>query len=56
MKDWLSNKRVVIIGGTAGMGLSAAIACIEEGAKVVAVGKNPEHIAEAGKKIKGMPL
>jgi NAD(P)-dependent dehydrogenase (short-subunit alcohol dehydrogenase family) len=52
MKDWLSNKRVVIIGGTAGMGLSAAIACIEEGAKVVAVGKNPEHIAEAGKKIK----
>src|SRR5436305_68896 len=34
-KEWLSNKKIVVIGGTAGMGLSAAIACIDEGAKGV---------------------
>src|SRR5690348_1953550 len=51
-KEWLLEKRIVIIGGTAGMGLSAAIACIEEGAKIVAVGKNPEHVEEAESKLK----
>ncbi|HXL56308.1 MAG TPA: SDR family NAD(P)-dependent oxidoreductase [Chitinophagaceae bacterium] len=51
-KAWLSNKRLVIIGGTAGMGLSAALACIEEGAKVVVIGKNPEHSEEAQKQTK----
>lgn len=44
---WLLNKRIVIIGGTAGMGLSTAIACITEGASVVVIGKNPEHCEEA---------
>lgn len=52
MKDWLANKKLVIIGGTAGMGLSAAIACIEEGAKVIVVGKNAEHVNEANKKFR----
>ncbi|HEY6978439.1 MAG TPA: SDR family oxidoreductase, partial [Chitinophagaceae bacterium] len=51
-KEWLLEKRIVIIGGTAGMGLSAAIACIEEGAKVVAVGKDPELVDEAESKLK----
>ena len=50
MKDWLVNKKLVIIGGTAGMGLSAALACIEEGAKVIVVGRNAEHVNEANKK------
>ena len=50
-KEWLSNKCVVIIGGTAGMGLSAALACIDEGAKVVAVGRNPKHSKEAQQQI-----
>src|SRR5438045_7151702 len=53
MKDWLVNKRLVIMGGTAGMGLSAAIAFVEEGAKVVAVGRDPEHIKNASDKLKG---
>ena len=53
MKDWLANKRIVIIGGTAGMGLSAAIACIEEGAKVVAVGRDPEYVKETNNKLNG---
>jgi NAD(P)-dependent dehydrogenase (short-subunit alcohol dehydrogenase family) len=51
-KEWLSNKKIVIIGGTAGMGLSAALACIEEGAKVVVVGRNPENSEDAKQKIK----
>jgi NAD(P)-dependent dehydrogenase (short-subunit alcohol dehydrogenase family) len=51
-KEWLLNKRIVIIGGTAGMGLSAAVACIEEGAKIAVVGKNPEHVDEAESKLK----
>jgi NAD(P)-dependent dehydrogenase (short-subunit alcohol dehydrogenase family) len=40
-KNWLSNKRIVIVGGTDGIGLSAARACIEEGALVMAVGIDP---------------
>jgi NAD(P)-dependent dehydrogenase (short-subunit alcohol dehydrogenase family) len=43
----LSNKKLVIIGGTTGLGLSAAKAFVENGAKVVAVGRNEENAAEA---------
>jgi NAD(P)-dependent dehydrogenase (short-subunit alcohol dehydrogenase family) len=45
-KQWLSNKKIVIIGGTDGLGLSGALACIEEGALVVAVGKNGDQLSE----------
>jgi NAD(P)-dependent dehydrogenase (short-subunit alcohol dehydrogenase family) len=45
-KQWLLNKRIVIIGGTDGLGLSGATACIEEGARVVAVGKNSDRLNE----------
>lgn len=38
----LKNKKIVIIGGTTGLGLSAAKAFIENGAKIVVVGRNPE--------------
>jgi NAD(P)-dependent dehydrogenase (short-subunit alcohol dehydrogenase family) len=37
----------VIIGGTTGMGLSAAKACIASGAQVVIVGKDPETTTAA---------
>jgi NAD(P)-dependent dehydrogenase (short-subunit alcohol dehydrogenase family) len=46
-KEWLSGKVIVIIGGTTGLGLSAAKACIAEGARVVVVGRDPQHSAEA---------
>ncbi len=45
-KQWLLNKKIVIIGGTDGLGLSAALACIGEGAGVIAVGNNPERSEE----------
>jgi NAD(P)-dependent dehydrogenase (short-subunit alcohol dehydrogenase family) len=43
----LSGKSLVIIGGTTGIGLSAARAFVEAGARVVAVGRNAESCAAA---------
>ena len=37
----LQNKNIVIIGGTTGLGLSAAQAFLQQGARVVAVGPDP---------------
>ena len=48
----LKNKAIVIIGGTTGIGLSAAKAFIAEGAKTVVVGRKENSITEA-KKILG---
>jgi NAD(P)-dependent dehydrogenase (short-subunit alcohol dehydrogenase family) len=43
----LAGKSIVVIGGTTGIGLSAAQAFIDEGAKVVVVGRNKENVAQA---------
>ncbi|MDA1143217.1 MAG: SDR family oxidoreductase [Planctomycetota bacterium] len=43
----LQNKTIVIIGGTAGLGLAAAEACVKSGAKVVVVGRRQENIDAA---------
>ena len=43
----LHNRAVVIIGGTTGLGLSAAKACVAAGASVVVCGRNPESAASA---------
>ncbi len=51
-KPWLENKRIVIIGGTTGIGLSAAHAFIREGAQVVVVGRNHESASKAGAELK----
>ena len=45
----LKNKNIVIIGGTTGLGLSAAKAFLAQGANVVVVGRNAES-AELAKK------
>jgi len=42
----LENKSIVVIGGTTGMGLSAVKAFVANGARVVAVGKDEESVAE----------
>ena len=53
MQDlWLKDKRLVIIGGTTGIGLSAAEAFIRQGANVVAIGRNPESAKTAGDRLK----
>lgn len=43
----LANKNLVIIGGTTGMGLSAARAFVGNGANVVVVGRNEESATNA---------
>lgn len=54
--NWLSDKRIVLIGGTTGMGLSAALAFVSEGARVVVVGRNPESCAIAETQLDGNGL
>lgn len=43
----LSGKNIVIIGGTTGLGLSAAQAFVKHGATVVVTGRKPESVAAA---------
>lgn len=43
----LANKNFVIIGGTTGLGFSAAHAFIKNGANVIVVGRNSESVAAA---------
>lgn len=47
----LQNKSIVIIGGTTGLGLSAAKAFLHAGANVVVVGRNAESVSEAQKEL-----
>lgn len=44
---WLYKKNIVIIGGTSGMGLAAALTCVAEGASVVVVGKDAASCDDA---------
>jgi NAD(P)-dependent dehydrogenase (short-subunit alcohol dehydrogenase family) len=43
----LQDRSIVIIGGTTGLGLSAAKACVRAGAAVVVCGRNAESVASA---------
>ena len=43
----LHDKTLVVIGGTAGLGLSAAVAFVKAGAHVVVVGRNPDSVLTA---------
>lgn len=43
----LEGKRIVIVGGTTGLGLSAATACLKAGARLVLVGRDEESCDEA---------
>ena len=42
----LEGKAIVVVGGTAGLGLSAAAAFVQAGARVVVVGRNAESARE----------
>jgi NAD(P)-dependent dehydrogenase (short-subunit alcohol dehydrogenase family) len=47
----LAGKNIVVIGGTTGLGLSAAKAFVEDGAKVLVVGRNKESADVAQKEL-----
>jgi len=53
---WLTERKIVVIGGTTGMGLAAAQAFVAEGAQVVVVGRNPENGAKAEQQLNGNGL
>lgn len=44
---WLTDKKIVIVGGTTGMGLSAAKSFAEEGANITIVGRDEQGCIEA---------
>ena len=50
-EKWLAQKTIVVIGGTTGIGLSAASAFIRHGAQVVVVGRNPESCDDAQRQL-----
>lgn len=47
MADRLKDKVIVIVGGTTGLGLSAARSCAAEGGRVVVVGRSADSLAAA---------
>jgi NAD(P)-dependent dehydrogenase (short-subunit alcohol dehydrogenase family) len=47
----LAGKVLVVIGGTSGLGLSAARALVAEGARVAIVGRDPAKVAAAEKEL-----
>jgi NAD(P)-dependent dehydrogenase (short-subunit alcohol dehydrogenase family) len=47
----LTGKTIVVIGGTTGLGLSAARAFVENGARVAVVGRNPASVTAAQKEL-----
>ena len=47
----LANKVLVVIGGTTGIGISAARAFVAAGANVVVAGRNPENVKAAQKSL-----
>jgi NAD(P)-dependent dehydrogenase (short-subunit alcohol dehydrogenase family) len=49
--DLLKNKQIVIIGGTTGLGLSAAKTFVENGANVVVVGRSEDSAVAAKKSL-----
>ena len=51
MTSLLAGKSIVVIGGTTGLGLSGAKACVAAGARVVAVGRNEESCRAAASEL-----
>jgi NAD(P)-dependent dehydrogenase (short-subunit alcohol dehydrogenase family) len=47
----LSGKVVVVVGGTTGMGLAGARACVAAGARVVVVGRHADSAQRAGERL-----
>jgi len=46
-RNGLDGKRVVVLGGTSGLGFAAAAAALGDGATVVVASSNPQRVADA---------
>lgn len=53
MSDRLEGQRILIVGGTSGIGLSAAKACLREGARLGVTGRKPEKLSAADSELGG---
>ncbi len=51
----LQDQQVVIIGGSSGIGLGVASACLEAGASVTLVGRSPDRLEAAATQLGGGP-
>ena len=51
MQNWYTNKVVLVIGGTSGIGKATALAFAEAGAKVVITGRREKEGAEVASEI-----
>ena len=51
----LEGSRIVIVGGSSGIGLAVAQAALHEGASVIIAGRSPERLAEAAHRLPGAP-
>ena len=47
MERLLENKRIIVVGGTSGLGLSASRYFIKQGAKLIITGSNTEKLEKA---------
>ena len=47
MSSLLEGKRLLVMGGTTGLGLSAAQAFVKQGARVLVVGRNEANVNRA---------
>jgi NAD(P)-dependent dehydrogenase (short-subunit alcohol dehydrogenase family) len=56
MKNSLQGKKIVIVGGTSGIGLATAIALIAEGAEVIISGRDQNKLQRAVKMSGASPL
>jgi NAD(P)-dependent dehydrogenase (short-subunit alcohol dehydrogenase family) len=54
MTGRLAGKRCLIVGGTSGIGLAAAERFLDEGARLVVVGRTPEEVTVAGLRGRGL--
>ena len=52
-RNGLQHKRVVVVGGSSGIGLAVAEAAASQGAKVVIASSNAERVQKAIKSISG---
>ncbi len=46
MKELLVNKKILITGGSSGIGRATAIFCVQQGASVVITGRNEKRLKE----------
>lgn len=55
-KGRLEGRRVIVTGGSSGIGLATARKCVAEGAKVAVVGRRTETVEAAGREISSVGI